>query len=784
MTADEILKQLSLEEKIALGSGANFWQTKGLPQYGVPSLFMCDGPHGLRKQEITAGGTDMLGINESVPSTCFPSASLSACSWDPELLSLEAAAIAEEAAALHVGLVLGPGACMKRNPLCGRNFEYLSEDPFLAGKLAAGFIRGAEGSGIGTSLKHFAANNQEYRRFLSSSQMDERTLRELYLPAFEIAVKEGKPSSVMCAYNQVDDIFCASNKRLLTDILRTEWGFGGVVVTDWGALHNRTESFRAGCDLAMPGGSGYGEAEALQAVKDGTLPEAQVDACARRVLELLLKEAWVQQDTPPVDLEAHHALAARVAAESIVLLKNEAHILPFAAGTRVALIGAMAETPRYQGAGSSHINPTRLTSLRDALPDAPYVKGCEKDGSADDALIAEAAEAAKTAEAVVLCVGLPDTYESEGFDRENMKMPDGHNRLVEAVAKANKNTVVVLMCGSAVETPWADQVKGILFAGLSGQAGGTAIADALYGRVNPSGRLAESWPMRYEDCPSSACYGEGFTDAEYREGIFVGYRYYDSANVPVRFPFGYGLSYTSFACSDLHVTGDTVTVRVANTGKCAGSEVVQMYIRPPKGALSRPVRELKGFAKVFLAPGEEKTVSMPLNDRSFAVWNNGWSVQKGTYTIEVHGLTADIHRNGVDIPAPPWQANSWYETLSGKPSQAQLEAMLGHSLRKRTLKKRQFTMDNTISEMKDYSLIMKIMYASTVSVIKKGLPDGASEDSPELRMMIASSCDTPLSSVISTAGMPPCIFEGLLDMANGHYFRGIKRMITGRRRRS
>ncbi len=783
MTALEILEKLTLTEKIALCSGANFWQTKGLPEHGVPALFMCDGPHGLRKQELKEdsanGGADMLGINASVPATAFPTASLTACSWDPALLEQESAAIAREAAALHVGLVLGPGACMKRNPLCGRNFEYFSEDPHLAGKLAAGFIRGAEGKGIATSLKHFAGNNQEHRRFLSASCMDERTLREIYLPAFEIAVKEGKPSTVMAAYNQIDGIHCASNRRLLTDILRREWGFDGMVVTDWGALHNRTDSFRAGCDFAMPGGSSYGEAAAGKAVEDGTLSMEDVNNSALRVLSLMLKESWVQQESTPVDMEKHHALAAKIAAESMVLLKNEDGILPLAENTKVALIGSMADMPRYQGAGSSHINPTKLTSLRSALPHAAFSPGCRADGTTDDALIAEAVKTAKNADRVILCAGLPDTYESEGFDRAHMGMPEGHNRLIEAVAAANPNVVVVLMCGSAVETPWADKVKGILFAGLSGQAGGIAIADILTGRVNPSGRLAETWPIRYEDCPSAAYYGEGYTDGEYREGIFVGYRYYDTAKVPVRFPFGYGLSYTSFAYSDMRMDGNTIHVTVTNTGHQAGSEVVQLYVAPPKAALARPNRELKGFAKVFLAPGESKTVSMELNDRSFAVWSDGWKIQKGTYTVEVGGLTAAVEKDGIDVPAPAWQAGSWAETFDRTPSRELLEAMLGKKLPVRVLKKGQFTMENTTMEMKDYSLVIKIMYASTVAVIRKGLPKNTPEDAPEFKMMVASSTDTPLCCVISSAGMDPKIFEGLLEMANGHYIRGIRKMITG-----
>ena len=775
MDIEKILQQMTLEDKIALCSGENFWETKKYEKYGIPSLFMCDGPHGLRKQEDAA---DMLGVNASRPATCFPAEVTTAGSWNPELLTEIGAAIGEEAKEQGVGLVLGPGANLKRNPLCGRNFEYFSEDPYLAGKLAAGFIRGAEAQGIGTSLKHFAANSQEKSRFNSDSVLDERTLRELYLTAFEIAVKEGKPSTVMCAYPKLNGVHCSDSKTLLTDILRTEWGFGGMVVTDWGAMNDRIEGFRAGCDLNMPGGSDYMEKDVLQAVRDGKLPESCVDDSARRVLKLVFRAAETLSKKVVCDYEAHHALAKRAAAEGAVLLKNEGGILPLKQDAKIAVIGAMAKNLRHQGAGSSHINPVRLSHPLDFLPNAAYAPGCDERGDTTDAMLEEARKAVQQAEIAVVFAGLPDHCESEGFDRDNLKMPAGHLRMIEAVASANPNTVVVLLCGGAVECPWADSVKAVLYMGLPGQAGGEAVADLLYGRVNPSGRLAESWPFTYGDVPSSEIYGKT-TDALYEEGIYVGYRYYDKAGVPVRWPFGYGLSYTEFAYSDLTVSGDTVSVTVKNTGAFAGAEVAQLYVRAPQDGLHRPLRELKGFRKVFLQPGESQTVTFPLTDRSFAVWQDGWKVPGGTYAVCIGGLSAEIEKAGEVLPIPAWQGGSWYERCTGKPNRADWEAMLGHSYTPPVLKKGSFTMDNTVMEMKDYSLIMKIMFKAVEATIAKGYGGKRDYENPNFRMQLASSAGAPIRSMMISGGMKGGVLPGMLEMANGHFFRGIRKMIKG-----
>ena len=564
MEIQKIISQMSLEEKISFCTGADFWRTKPLERYGVPSMMMSDGPHGLRCQK---GETDMVGVNQSLPATCFPPAVTAGATWNPELYAAEGEAIGREALAAGVSLVLGPGCNIKRNPLGGRNFEYISEDPYQAGKMAAAFIRGQQSTGAFSSLKHFAANSQEYKRMNGDSRMDGRTLREIYLTAFEIAVKEGRPETVMCAYNKINGEHCSDSKKLLTDILRTDWGFSGMVVTDWGAMNDRIKGFQAGCDLNMPGGSDYMEQAAMEAVKNGVLSEADIDASVKRILRLV--ENAQKAKASPVDWDAHHALARKAAEQGAVLLKNEDGILPLRAAD-VVLIGHMAKEIRYQGSGSSHINPTKLTNLTDAMGSAPFVPCCDARGNVSGVALEEAARAARAHKIAVVVAGLPDAYESEALDREHMGLPEGHNRMIEAVAAANPNTVVVLLSGSAMELPWADKVKAILYMGLPGQAGGEAMANLLTGKANPSGKLTETWPMTYDDVISGDTFGT--RNPEYREGIYVGYRYYDKAVKAVRYPFGHGLSYTTFTYSDLKVDGRTVSVNITNSGAVKGAE--------------------------------------------------------------------------------------------------------------------------------------------------------------------------------------------------------------------
>ena len=777
MKIEYIVSKMTLEDKIALCEGANFWESKAFKKYGIPTMFVCDGPNGLRKQDLS-GGTDMLGVNNSQPATCFPAAVTTADSWDTDLLREVGAAIAEEAKNQGVGVVLGPGCNIKRNPLCGRNFEYFSEDPYLSGKLAAGFIRGVESQGVGTSLKHFAANSQELSRFTSDSVMDQRTLREIYLAGFETAVKEGKPATVMCSYNKLNGIHASDHKELLTDILRTDWGFDGLVVTDWGAMNDRIEGFKAGCDWNMPGGSNYMAKECARAVENGTLSEKHIDESVRRIMKQVFRATETLKEPCTCDFNAHHAVARKAAEQGAVLLQNEDAILPLTSATKIAVIGAMAKDIRYQGAGSSHVNPRKLDQPLDFLPGAAYAPGCDERGDTTESLLAEAAEAAQNCEVAVIFAGLPARYESEGFDRDHLKMPEGHIRMIEAVAAANPNTVVVLLCGSAVECPWASKVKAILYMGLPGEAGGEAVANLLYGRANPSGKLAESWPYAYEDVPSAEVFGK-LQDALYVEGIYVGYRYYDKAAKAVRWPFGYGLSYTTFCYSDLTVRDKTVTVTVANTGSRPGSEVVQLYVEAPQNGLHRPIRELKGFQKVFLQPGESKTVTFRLNDRSFALWQNGWKIPSGQYRIQIVDLSAETSVAGEAVEIPKWQARSWYETCQGKPTQTEWETMLGKTYTPPVLKKGSFTMDNTVMEMRDHSLVMKIMFKATELVIAKGTGGKVDYENPEFRMMINASAGGPLRAMQIAGGIKGGVIPGMLEMANGRFFKGILRMIKG-----
>lgn len=775
MNIKEIISELSLQEKIAFCTGADFWHTKELPRLGIPAIKMSDGPHGLRCQE---GEADMIGVNKSLPATCFPTAVTAGATWNRELYAAEGEAIGKEALAAGVSVVLGPGCNIKRNPLGGRNFEYISEDPYQAGKMAAAFIRGQQSTGVASSLKHFAANSQEYKRMNGDSQMDERTLREIYLAAFEIAVKEGRPGTVMCAYNKINGVHCSDSKELLTGILRTEWDFDGMVVTDWGALNDRIKGFRAGCDLNMPGGSRFMERATMEAVRNGTLSEADIDASVERILRLV--ENAQQAAASPVDWEAHHTLAQTIAEQGAVLLKNEGKILPLASSDLV-LIGHMAKEMRYQGTGSSHINPTKLVNLTDAMPDVPYVACCDAQGNVTENALREAAQAARIHKIAIVVAGLPEIYESEAFDREHMGLPEGCNRMIEAVAAANSNTVVVLLGGSAMELPWADKVKAILYMGLPGQAGGQAIANLLTGKVNPSGKLTETWPMKYKDVICKDTFGK--RNVEYREGIYVGYRYYDKAEKAVRHPFGHGLSYTTFTYSDLKVDGRTVSVRITNSGAVKGAEVVQLYIAPQKDGLFRPEKELKGFDRVELEPGEGKTVTFALDDRSFALWNDGWKVPGGTYGVWVGSSSRDIRlKEEIEVaaerlPAPPWQAGSWYETLKGEPHRDEWERLMGHPVAMlHEPKKGSFTMDNSCLEMKESSFIMKLQYKVTENIIAKDFDGKKDLSDPAYRMTLTCATDCPMRAVIINSGgsMSDCMAAGLLHMANGHFLKGLK----------
>ncbi len=645
MNIKDVISQMTLEEKAGLCSGLDFWHTKPVERLGVQAVMVSDGPHGLRKQDEKG---DHLGINDSIKAVCMPAACATAASFDRELIGKMGQAIGASCQHEKLAVVLGPAVNIKRSPLCGRNFEYLSEDPYLAGEMAAAYINGVQSQNVGTSIKHFAANNQEHRRMSSSSNADERTLREIYFPAFETAVKKAQPWTVMCSYNRINGVYASENPWLLTEVLRKEWGFKGYVMSDWGAVSDRVAGVAAGLDLEMPSSGGVNDKKIVEAVRSGKLDEALVDQAVERILtvnEMYLSNA--KPDTP-WDQEADHQLSADIAAQCMVLLKNEG-VLPLDKADKVAFIGEFAAKPRFQGGGSSHINCFKTTSALEAAEGLPvtYAQGYSvaKDEATGD-MIAEAVAAAKAARTAVVFAGLPDSYESEGYDRSHMALPACQNKLIEAVAAANPDTVVVLHNGSPVEMPWLGKVKGVLEAYLGGQAVGLATVKLLYGDVNPSGHLAESFPVKLEDNPSYLFYGGEADRADYREGVFVGYRYYDKKHMDVAFPFGHGLSYTTFAFSDLRLSADhitdqdtlTVTVKAANTGKRAGKTVVQMYVGDKESTVLRPVRELKGFEKVELAPGESKDVTFTLDKRAFAYWNeelHDWHVETGEFTIEI-----------------------------------------------------------------------------------------------------------------------------------------------------
>ena len=689
-----LLKELTLEEKCALLSGAETFKTRGMPEHGIPQIWLSDGPHGLRKQ---AGESDHLGLNPSVPATCFPTASAVANSWDAALGEEIGAALGEEAAAQEVSVVLGPGLNMKRNPLCGRSFEYFSEDPYLAGKLAAGYIRGIQSKGVAACPKHFAVNSQETRRMASDSIVDERTLREIYLTGFEIAVKEGHPRSIMSSYNLVNGTYANENKHLLMEILRGEWGFDGAVITDWGGSNDHALGVKNGSTLEMPAPGGDSVRELLAAVESGKISESDIDARLSELLPLVFDTKAALDAAPrEFDAAAHHALARRAAAESLVLLKNEGSLLPLAAGTKVAVLGDFAKNPRYQGAGSSMVNSTQVDVLLDKLIDSElnvigYQQGFDRHGKPDAALQKSACELATQADTVILCMGLDEIAESEGLDRSNLRLAQNQVDLLQAVAAVNPKMVVVLYSGSVVETPWLDNCQALLYAALGGQAGAGAVADALTGKVNPCGKLAETWPLAYADVPSAADFATRRKTVEYREGLYIGYRYFTTAEKAVRFPFGYGMSYTTFAYSDLAADEQGVSLTVTNTGSVAGTEIVQLYVAKKDSELFRPVKELKGFARVTLAPGEKQRITIMLDDKAFRFWNvkaNRWEIEGGEYELLVGASVEDIrlcekisvHGTATVHPYEDMDLDCYYKGDVLHVSDADFEKLLGHPI--------------------------------------------------------------------------------------------------------
>ena len=783
----DVIAKLSLREKCALLSGATVFETRALPNKGVPAIWLSDGPNGLRKQ---AGPADHLGLNPSEPATCFPTAATVANSWDPALGEEIGKALGEETASYRVNVILGPGLNTKRSPLCGRDFEYFSEDPYLSGKLAAGYVRGIQSVGVSACPKHFAANNQELRRMASNSVLDERTLRELYLTSFEIAVKEGRPKCIMTSYNRVNGTYANENHHLLQDILHGEWGYDGAVVTDWGGSNDHVEGVREGSTLEMPC-PGFGSAKRLmQAVEEGRLPESAVDARVDELLELVFTtDAAVKAAPKRFDRDAHHALARRAAAESVVLLKNEDDLLPLKPGQRVALIGDFAQTPRYQGAGSSSVNATRVDNLKDAaeaddITLAGFCAGYERSGTPNPAFVEEAAALARKADVVVLCMGLDESSESEGLDRSHICIPENQKQLLEAVAQANENLVVVLSAGSVVETGWVSRCKAVLHAYLGGQAGAGAIMDVLTGRVNPSGKLAETLPLTYEDTPAARYFPGKQQNVEYREGLYIGYRYYETAHVPVRYPFGYGLSYTTFAYSDLKADADKVTFTITNTGSRAGAEIAQLYVAKADAAVFRPEKELKGFAKVFLQAGECKTVTIPLDDKAFRYWNvktDRWETEGGSYQLLVGAsvqdirLRAEVSVQGTGAPDPyAGKAVQCYRTADIKNvPDAAFEALLGHALPE---DKPHIDQTMTLGELNhSRSPLCWLAWAVLHTLLKRNSREGT----PDLNLLFQYNMPVRALAQMTGGMVGQETVDGIVMEAKGFWIIGLLRALIG-----
>jgi beta-glucosidase len=792
-----LIAQMTLDEKASLCSGLDFWHLKGIERLGIPSIMVTDGPHGLRKQANGSSQIDLVGV----PATCFPTASALAATWNRDLIYRVGEALGEECLEEKVGVILGPGANLKRSPLCGRNFEYFSEDPYLTGEIAKSHIKGVQSKGIGTSLKHYAVNNQEYRRMTIDTIVDERALREIYLQGYEIAVKEAQPWTVMCAYNKVNGIYCCEHPYLMTDILKDEWGHAGLVVTDWGAMNERVASLLAGVELEMPGVKNGNDARIVAAVQSGCLDETVLDRAAERLLTMIFKAEGTLSEDYTYDRQAHHALARCVAGEGAVLLKNEENILPLQENTNIALIGAFAKIPRYQGAGSSSMNPTRLDNIYDEIVElvgeekVSYAPGyLAKGDQLDDTLIQEAIEVAKTAAVVVICAGLTDMFEVEGLDRMHMRLPQNHNALIETIAKFHSNVVVVLSNGSPVEMPWADQVSAILEGYLGGQAGGGAIADILYGKVNPSGKLAETFPHRLEDNPSYPYFPGGPATVEYRESIFVGYRYYDTVQADVLYPFGHGLSYTTFEYRDLQlshnaITEDetlTVTLNVSNSGSVAGKEIVQVYVRDIESSAFRPVKELKGFEKVAIQPGEIKPLTIKLDRRAFAYFNPGlqdWYVESGVFEILVGASSRDIRLSttiqveSTRAAAPVFDRQAlavYYNFPKGSPvSKADFERLIGKVVRSNEVANGEsYTINTPIGDMTNSFIgrqLGNFMRKQIKSLIK------GQEDTPIALLMEAMAREAPLRVMMMTGdgSITRDMLDALLVMINGKFFKGL-----------
>ena len=787
----DLINKMTIEEKAALLSGKGEWQTWNLDRLGIPSIYCSDGPHGIRKQ---AGAGDHLGLNPSLPATCFPTAATVANSWDEALGEEIGKALGEEAAVQGVDIVLGPGLNIKRSPLCGRNFEYFSEDPYLAGKMAAGYIRGIQSKGVSACPKHFAVNSQELRRMAMNAVVDERTLREIYLTGFEISVKEGGAKAIMTSYNQVNGIYANENEHLLKDILRDEWGFDGIVITDWGGSNDHVKGVQAGSDLEMPTPGLDSARQLVNAVGAGRLSEDAIDACVERMLEAVFT-LTEKKDTgkypEKFDQTAHHALAKKAAEQSAVLLKNEGGILPLKEGTRVVLIGDFAFEPRYQGAGSSMVNPTKVDKMSDIIADSGLqvvgmAKGYLRSGEKDEVLAKEAQDLVSSADVVLYCFGLDELSESEGVDRNHMRIPQNQIDLLEKLAKANENIVGILSAGAAVEMPWHHCLKAILHGYLYGQAGAGAMLDILTGKINPSGRLAETYPVRYEDTPAFRYFPAAERNSEYRESLFVGYRYYDTAKVRVQYPFGFGLSYTTFEYRNLKLDEMGVEFTLTNTGDRDGSEVVQLYVGMKDAKVFRPEKELKGFQKVFLKAGESKNVRINFDDKTFRYWNvhtQRWETEGGVYRFMVGASCLDIRLEmQAEVPGTtetyPYYTNrmsSYYSGLIQKVDDKEFEELLGTPIPSGKWSG-DLTVNDAICQMYyAKSALARFIYKKLTKMKKK------SEDAGKPDLNILFIYNMPFRAIAKmTGGMVSMeMAEGMVAIVNGHFFRGIGRVIGG-----
>lgn len=792
----DIIQSMTTGEKISLLSGRDIWSTKPLKRLNIPAIYLSDGPHGIRKQ---IGASDHLGLNASQPSTCFPTASTVANSWNEELAEKIGEMLGEEAGSQNVNVLLGPGLNMKRSPLCGRNFEYFSEDPYLSGKMAAAYIRGIQKKGIAACPKHFAVNNRETMRMEDNSIVDERTLRELYLTGFEIAVKEGKPKAIMTSYNRINGVYANENAHLLQDILREEWGFNGAVITDWGGSNDHTKGVEAGSTLEMPGTAGDSDRQLQQALKEGRIREEIIDERVDEILRLISSTRIKEKKSMDTYIEAHHAAAEKAAEESLVLLKNNDDILPLREGTAVAVIGEFADVPRYQGAGSSIVNPTKTDSALDLIKEFPlqvkgYERGYKRNKKTDEGLIKKAVKLASNVQAVLLYMGLDEASESEGLDRTHLRIPESQIKLLKAVSEVNKNIIVILSSGSVVEMPWIEKCKALLYAGLGGQAGAGAVLKAITGQINPSGKLSETYPLSYSDTPACRYWKKDSYESEYREGLYIGYRYYETANVAVRFPFGFGLSYTQFTYQNMTVSEKGVSFTLKNTGTRDGAEIAQLYISKPEGRCYRPVKELKGFQKVFLKAGEEKQVQIPFDDKTFRYYDaerKQWQQEEGIYHIRIGASVADIRLENDYILQESKQENaesqndadesrrilSYYSGKVTQVSDEEFEELLGYPISRKNFEPgMQLEMNDAICKM-CYAKSMAARFVFTILKYKKERSE--KKGIPDLNIQFIYNMPFRGIAKMMNGLISMEMAEAILLIVNGHIQKGMGSLIRG-----